>query len=184
MWVLYTTVHTHKERSQQKVLQNHGRTTVSRALSKHDHSPRTSLTNSSNSSYQKRNTQNYTLDVNKQPDHSSADNCTAQHSDIQHGARATPATGPRPRGFGRGRLSSGSPGYTSPGNRDLSESPVEGIPRDTLDDAIGSSTGNSLQLTSDEALTDAPDSGSVRSIQSRLGQFAYTCSSQDTMDHE
>ena len=32
----------------------------------------------SNSSYQKRNTQNYTLDVNKQPDHSSADNCTAQ----------------------------------------------------------------------------------------------------------
>ena len=138
----------------------------------------------SNSSCQKRNTQNYTLDVNKQPDHSSADNCTAQHSDIQHGARATPAKGPRPRGFGRGRLSSGSPSYTSPGNRDLSESPVEGIPRDTLDDAIASSTGNSLQLTSDEALTDAPDSGSVRSIQSRLGQFAYTGSSQDTMDHE
>ena len=55
---------------------------------------------------------------------------------------------------------------------------------DTLDDAIASSTGNSLQLTSDEALTDAPDSGSVRSIQSRLGQFAYTSSSQDTMDHE
>ncbi|WP_419600682.1 hypothetical protein, partial [Thiolapillus sp.] len=138
----------------------------------------------SNSSYQKRNTQNYTLDVNKQPDHSSADNCTAQHSDIQHAARATPAKGPRPRGFGRGRLSSGSPSYTSPGNRDLSGSPVEGIPRDTLDDAIASSTGNSLQLTSDEALTDAPDSGSVRSIQSRLGQFAYTGSSQDTMDHE
>ena len=62
--------------------------------------------------------------------------------------------------------------------------PVEGIPRDTLDDAIASSTGNSLQLTSDEALNDAPDSGSVRSIQSRLGQFAYTGSSQDTMDHE
>ncbi|WP_419612086.1 hypothetical protein, partial [Thiolapillus sp.] len=78
----------------------------------------------------------------------------------------------------------GSPSYTSPGNRDLSGSPVEGIPRDTLDDAIASSTGNSLQLTSDEALTDAPDSGSVRSIQSRLGQFAYTGSSQDTMDHE
>ena len=34
-----------------------------------------------------RNTQNYTLDVNKQLDHSSADNCTAQHSDIQHAAR-------------------------------------------------------------------------------------------------
>ena len=108
---------------------------------------------------------------------------TAQHSTATYSMEHVPHQR-RPRGFGRGRLSSGSPGYTSPGNRDLSESPVEGIPRDTLDDAIASSTGNSLQLTSDEALTDAPDSGSVRSIQSRLGQFAYTCSSQDTMDHE
>ena len=62
--------------------------------------------------------------------------------------------------------------------------PVEGIPRDTLDDAIASSTGNSLQLTGNEAFTDAPDSGSVRSIQSPFGQFAYTSSSHNTMDHK
>ena len=144
---------------------------------------RNNITTTATASYQKRNPQNYTLDVNKQLDHSSADNCTAQHSDIQHAARD------QRRALGHEVLVVVVFQAVHKVTLHLAtvisaDRPVEGIPRDTLDDAIASSTGNSLQLTSDEALTDAPDSGSVRSIQSRLGQFAYTGSSQDTMDHE
>ena len=82
----------------------------------------------------------------------------------------------RPRGFGRGRPPSTSPGHASPGNnRDVSGSPMEGIPHDpSADTVVESSWGNSLQLTTNEAFTDAPDSGSAGTIQTRLSQFAYS----------
>jgi len=73
----------------------------------------------------------------------------------------------RPRGFGRGRPPSTSPGHASPGNnRDVSGSPMEGIPHDpSADTVVESSWGNSLQLTTNEAFTETPDSGSAGTIQ-------------------
>ena len=45
-------------------------------------------------------------------------------------------------------------------------------------------SGNSLQLTTKEAFTDAPDGGSAGSIQTRLSQFAYSGCTQKTVDNE
>ena len=62
---------------------------------------------------------------------------------------------------------------------------MEGIPHDpSAATAVASSTGNSLQLTTNEAFIDAPDSGSAGSIQTRLGQFAYSGRTQNTVDNE
>ena len=53
-----------------------------------------------------------------------------------------------------------------------------------LNTVAASSTGNSLQLTTNEAFTDAPDSGSAGTIQTRLSQFAYSGCTQNTVDNE
>lgn len=145
--------------------------------------------NSNYSDHKRRDTQNDTPGVNKQPGESPADhNNTGQHADTQQAARATPGRGSsRPRGSGRGRrLSSVSPGYTSPGNscdvRDRG-SPMEGIPHSRSADAAESSAGNTDQLTNNEAFTDAPDSDSARSIRSRLSRFAYSGTTRDPADN-
>lgn len=142
--------------------------------------------NSSSNDWKRRDAQHYTSDVNKQPGYSSTDNHTAQRRETQNAARASSQHGYRPRGFGRGRPPSTSPGHTSPGyNRDVSGSPMEGIPHDpSAATAVASSTGNSFQLTTNEAFTDAPDSGSAGSIQTRLSQFAYSGRTQNTVDNE
>ena len=116
--------------------------------------------------------QHYTSNVDKQPGHSSTDNYTAQHRETQNTARASSQHGYMPRGFGSDRLLSTSPGHTSPANnRDVSGSPMEGIPHDpSADTVVASSTGNSLQWTTNEA----PDGDSAGSIQTRLSQFAYS----------
>ena len=69
-----------------------------------------------------------------------------------------------PRGFGRDRLLSTSPGHTSP----------------SADTVVAISTGSLLQWTTNEA----SDSGSAGSIQTRLSQFAYSGRTQNTVDNE
>ena len=140
--------------------------------------------NSSSNDWKRRDAQHYTSDVNSPAIRQLT---TTRHSvETQNAARAYSQHGYRPRGFGRGRPRSTSPGHASPGNnRDVSGSPMEGILHDhSADTVVASSTGNSLQLTTNEAFTETPDSGSAGSIQTRLSQFAYSGCTRNTVDNK